>query len=133
MDEKTSTPVAAKAPVYIVIPKGKGSGKKKKKDSGGAKRLRDIESRFTKSTHRVTKAVNKGVETYLDARDKSESKRKDGFAVDLVENVAKGLSDAVAEGSPIIHDVAEAFNTKRFRKQIRRATGGFGRIPLIGR
>jgi len=133
MDEKTTTSSAAKPPVYIVVPKAKGSGKKKKKNSRGGKRLRDIESRLTKSTHRVSRAVNKGVETYMDARDKSEDKRRDGFAVDFVENVAKGMSDAIAEGSPVIHDMAEALNTKRFRKEIRRVTGGLGRIPLLGR
>lgn len=106
--------------------------KKNKKSSRGARRLRDVESRVSKSVHRMTKAVNKGVETYLEARDKSDERRRDGFAVDFFENVAKGVSNTVAEGAPIIHDVAEAFNSRRLRKQIRSAVSTFGNLPLIG-
>ncbi len=130
MDTKTQSSKEAAVGVTVTT---HSEPEKKKKSSRGARRLRDVESRVSKSVHRLSKAVNRGVETYLSARDRSDAKRKDGFAVDFVENVARGVSDTVAEGAPIIHDVAETFNTRQLRKQIRRAAATFGSIPLIGR
>jgi hypothetical protein len=70
--------------------------------------------------HRVTRAVNDGVETYLDKRDKSERRRRDGAIVDVYENMAVGMSEAMSKSAPVLTDIAKAFNTRYRRKQIRR-------------
>lgn len=105
--------------------------KKKKKDgsSKASRRLEEIESRASRSLHRrVTKAVNKGVTTYIAKRKKSARKRRDGALVDFYQNAATGVSKALAKSSPVLTDVAKALNTKRLRKRIRRSVRG---IPVL--
>ena len=105
---------------------------KKGTSSRGSRRLTEIDKRATKAVRRVTRALDSGIDTYIEHRDKSKATRKDGVIVDFVENVAYGVSRVVAEVSPVISDVAEAVNTRRLRSQIRRAARVFGSIPLIG-
>lgn len=94
--------------------------RKKRGSSRESKRLADIENRATKSVRRVTKAVNRGVGTYRDKRDKSQRKRRDGALVDSYENAAVGVAEAVSNSSPVLTDLAKAINTRRRRKSIRR-------------
>ena len=103
--------------------------RKKKGSSRASRRLEDIDQRLSKSVHRVTKAVNEGVTTYMDQRDKSARKRRDGAVVDSYQNVAQGVSRTLAESSPVITDIAKAINTRRLRKRIRKILRGF---PVIG-
>ena len=93
--------------------------RKKRGSSRQSRRLADIENRATKSVRRVTKAVNRGVSTYRDKRDKSQRKRRDGALVDSYENAAVGVAEAVANSSPVLTDIAKAINTRRRRKSIR--------------
>jgi hypothetical protein len=110
-----------KTPEYPVVGAPVDSKKKKKSGSSRAtRRLEDIESRVSESVHRVTKAVNKGVATYIDERDKSARKRRDGTLVDFYQNAAQGVSEALADSSPVLTDIAKALNTRRLRKRIRR-------------
>ena len=81
---------------------------------------------------RVTRALDRGVDTYIEHRDKSKETRKDGVIVDFVENVSHGVSRTLSEASPFVHDVAEAINTRRLRSQIRSAARTFGGIPFVG-
>ena len=99
--------------------------KKKGNTSRNAWRLEDIESRASKSLHRVTKAVNRGVETYLEKRDISERKKKDGPLVDFVVNAATGVSQAVSDSAYVIEDAAKAFTTNRRRRMVRRFVRSF--------
>jgi hypothetical protein len=106
--------------------------RKKRSSSRGSRRLTQIERRVSKAVRRVTRAMDRGIDTYIEHRDKSKEARKDGVIVDFVENVSYGVSRALSEASPLVHDVAEAINTRRLRSQIRRAVRTFGGIPLIG-
>jgi hypothetical protein len=105
--------------------------RKKGTSSRGSRRLNDIEKRVSKAVRRVTRAMDRGVDTYIEHRDKSKESRKDGVIVDFVENVSYGVSRAVSEASPLVHDVAEAINTRRLRSQIRSAARTFGGIPFV--
>jgi vacuolar-type H+-ATPase subunit H len=109
------------APVYYKKRKKRGS-------SRASRRIEDVENRATKALHRVTKAVNKGVDNYIDKRDKSARKRRDGALVDFYENASVGISRAMAESSPVLTDMSKAINTRRLRKSIRRAVRG---IPVL--
>ena len=122
--DKTSADVGL---AKVVVHKRKSG--KKRGSSRAARRLEDIESRASKSVHRITKAVNRGVRTYLDKRDKSERKRRDGAIVDFYENVSVGAAEAIANSSPALTDIAKAWNTRRLRKRIRKVLRG---IPVIG-
>jgi len=113
---------------------GRGAGgdqKAKRGSSRSARRAEDIERRVSKAIRRVTGAVDRGVETYIDARDKSARKRRDGALVDFYENVTRGVSKAVAKSSPAAVDVAKAFNTKRSRRRMRASFKAL-RIPFVG-
>lgn len=112
-------------------------GKKNKKcdektSSRGARRFAGIDKRVSKAIRRVTRSMDHGIDTYIDHRKKSARRRKDGDAVDFFENVSYGVSTALSEVSPVLHDVGEAMNTRRMRKQIRRMVRGISRIPLFG-
>jgi hypothetical protein len=106
--------------------------RKKRTSSRGSRRLVEIDRRVAKAVRRVTRALDRGVDTYIEHRDKSKEARRDGVIVDFVENVSFGVSRALSEASPLVHDVAEAINTRRFRSQIRRAARAFGGIPFVG-
>jgi hypothetical protein len=106
--------------------------KRTKTSSRGSRRFNEIERRVSKAVRRVTRAVDGGVDTYIEHRDKSAATRKDGPLVDFVENVSCGMSKSVSEASPILHDIAEAWNTRRLRRQIRRAARSFTTIPFFG-
>jgi hypothetical protein len=106
--------------------------RKKGTSSRGSRRLVEIDRRVAKAMRRVTRALDRGIDTYIEHRDKSKEARKDGVIVDFVENVSYGVSRAMSEASPLVHDVAEAINTRRLRSQIRRAARTFGSLPLVG-
>src|SRR5882762_9523724 len=78
--------------------------KKKKYSSRQARRFGEIETRVSKSLHRVSKAVDNGVSTYLEKRDKSAGKRRDGALVDFCENASVGVSKTLAESAPVLTD-----------------------------
>jgi predicted RNA-binding protein with PUA domain len=121
---------AEPATVRVVVERE--TRRKKGTSSRGARRLTEIDRRVTKAVRRVTRALDRGVDTYIEHRDKSKESRKDGVIVDFVENVSYGVSRALSEASPLVHDVAEAFNTRRVRTQIRSAARTFGSIPFVG-
>jgi hypothetical protein len=119
---KPNTPEVQRdeTPSHIYLSIGSGKKKKKRGSSKSSRRIEDIENRANKAVHRVTKAVNRGVKTYQDQRDRSERRRRDGAIVDWYENASIGIAEAVANSSPILTDFARACNTRARRKQIRR-------------
>lgn len=110
------TTVVLGRPVVIKLGKKK---KRKKGSSQAAKRLEYYEKRLAKSARRVSRGIKNGVDTYIDNRNRSERKRRDGAILDLCENSAKGIAKAISESSPVLTDYAKAMNTKKLRKQIR--------------
>ena len=129
------TRVQLNHPVSVVLKRGKGKnkdGRRERTSSRGARRLTDIDRRVSRALRRITRAVDHGVDTYRSHRNKSRDKRRDGAVVDFLENVSYGVSQAVSEASPVLHDVGEAINTRRMRKQIRRVARSFANVPLFG-
>jgi DNA topoisomerase VI subunit B len=119
-------------PIAVRVVVERETHRKKGTSSRGSRRLTEIDRRATKAVRRVTRALDRGIDTYIEHRDKSKEARKDGVIVDFIENVAYGVSRVVSEASPVIHDVAEAINTRKLRSQIRRAARTFGSIPFVG-
>ena len=111
------TTVVLGAPVVIKI--GKGKKKKTSGSSKAARRLESYEKHLSRAARRVSRGVRNGVDTYIDNRNRSERRRRDGAIVDLCTNLAKGTARAISESSPILTDYARAMNTKRMRKAIR--------------
>jgi hypothetical protein len=106
--------------------------KKKRTSSKGVRRITQIDRRVSKGVRRVTRALDSGIDTYIERRDKSAENRKDGAVVDFVENVSYGVSKTISKASPILHDIAEAYNTRRLRRQLRQVARTFTSIPLFG-
>lgn len=104
---------------------------RKKTSSRGMRRLINLDRRLSRALRRFTRAMNHGMDAYIDHRDLSRDRRKDGPAVDFVVNVSYGVSKAVSEASPVITDIAKAWNTRRMRRQIRRFARTFPRIPFL--
>jgi hypothetical protein len=115
-----SAPPAQETPSHVYISVDQPKRKKKRGSSRSSRRLEDIENRASKSLRRVSKAVDKGVKTYREQRDKSQRKRRDGALVDSYQNASVGIAEAVAQSSPALTDFAKALNTRRRRKEIRR-------------
>lgn len=104
----------------------KRNRKKKRGSSKSSRRLEKIEKDLSRSLHTITRGTNRGVRRYLDERDYSDRRRRDGAIVDFCENSARGISKGVSESSPAIIDLARAFNgNRRRRKQIRRLVRSF--------
>ena len=112
-------------PVELRAHRGRG---RKKGSSRTARRLEDIERDVSRALRRVSRAVKHGMDTYVEERDESERRRRDGALVDFYNNVAEGISRAVAEAAPAIPDISYTFNSGRLRKQIRRTLRS---IPMI--
>lgn len=107
-------------PIVIRVKKD-GKRKKKKGSSQTSRRLADFERQFSRAARRISKGCKNGWDEYLDQRDKSERKRRDGALTDYYVNMAKGASRAISESSSALTDVAKAFNSKRMRKQMRKS------------
>ncbi len=116
----------------VLTKKQLGLDGKKRRSRGRTRRLQDIERGVSKAVRRVARATEHGVSEYIDRRDDSERKRKDGPVVDLYENVARGVSVAVSEAGPAGVDVARAFNSKKSRRQMRSVLKSLPRLPIIG-
>jgi hypothetical protein len=129
---KQQTRIVMQSPITVELAGSRRGKKRKGTSSRGTRRMTEIERRVTKALRRISRAADHGVDTYIDHRDQSAENRRDGVVVDFAENLSYGISQAISEASPVLHDVAEALNTRRVRKQIRRAARGFRSIPLFG-
>ena len=116
----------------VLTKKQLGLDGKKRRSRGRTRRLQDIERGVSKAVRRVARATEHGVSEYIDRRDDSERKRKDGPVVDLYENVARGVSVAISEAGPAGVDVVKPFNTKKSRRQMRSVLKSLPRLPIIG-
>ena len=119
--EQAQPVVVLGEPIVIRVKKDGKRRKKKKGSSRTSRRLADFERQFSRAARRISKGCKNGWDEYLDQRDKSERKRRDGALADYYVNMAKGISRGISEGSSALTDVAKAFNSKEMRKQMRRA------------
>ena len=115
------SPAADRKPLAEYTPSADRNKKKNKKKryTSGTKGAQTFERRISKSAHRVSKAVERGLREYLDDRAKSSEKRRDGAVIESYVNIAKGISGGIADASPALTDVAKAINSKRTRKVLR--------------
>jgi hypothetical protein len=122
-DQPDETVVVLGAPVVYETKR-----RKKRGSSRTARRLEFVEKRLSRAARRVSRGVRNGVDEYIDNRDRSERRRRDGALVDFCDNTSKGVARAISESSPVLTDFVEPFNTRRLRKQIRRTLRS---IPLF--
>jgi len=124
MDTNDKKPaVAANSPVAVA-----GEPVKKRGSSKATRRAQDVEKRVTKAMSRLSRAVDKGVSKYIERRDKSDSKRKDGGLLDGPENIVRSAARAAADATPMVGDMMKLMTTKQTRNAFRR---NFGSVPAI--
>jgi hypothetical protein len=117
-------------PIYIKLRKNDDEPARSS-SSKGARRLEKAEKILSRSVQRMTRAINKGMGTYMNRKEKSNQRRRDGALVDIMENVAAGFSKTIARSSPILIDIASNLNTRQHRKRVRDIASIFGRIPFL--
>jgi hypothetical protein len=104
-------------PIVLSLKKKK---RKKRRYSKGLEEIQRMEPHLTRSTHRMAKAVEKGISSYRKQNMKSARKKKDGTVKDLLPNSAKAMSQAFKEVTPVPYDIARAMNTKPSRRRLKR-------------
>ncbi len=128
-NDKKTTPVAAAAsPPTVALT---GEPVKKRGSTKATRRARDVEKRVSKSMKRIAKAATEGVDKYIERRDKSDSKRKDGALIDGLENVIRGASRAASKATPIVGDVMKLISTRQTRKAMRRTFRSVPAFPFM--
>jgi hypothetical protein len=94
--------------------------KKKKKYSTNRRTVQELEVGVTDSVRRLSKAVKDGLDTYIEERDKSARKKKDGAIRDLLRNqskaMRKGLSIAAEAPADLMDTIADLKVIRRLTK-----------------
>lgn len=112
-------------PIVLEL-KSKSKKKKKKKKgaakwySAGLKEVQRTERHLVRASHRMAKAVEKGLGSYRKSSLASARKKKDGALRDFVPNSAEAMSKALREASGVPSDLAKAVNSKKAQKLMRR-------------
>ena len=124
-NDKKTTPASAASSVAAAVT---GAPEKKRGSTKATRRAADFEKRAAKAMSRIAKAADKGVQKYIERRDKSNTKRKDGGLIDMPENLVRSASKAAADATPIIGDMMKMVSTKATRKALRR---NFRSVPTV--
>lgn len=127
-NDKKTTPASAASSVAAAVT---GAPEKKRGSTKASRRAADVEKRATKAMSRIAKAADKGVAKYIERRDKSDTKRKDGGLRDMPENVLRSASKAFSDTTPIIGDMMKAVSTKQTRKALRRSLRSVPTVPFM--
>ncbi len=125
-DENTSPKVLTRADLTAeteykpIVLKLKKQKKSKRRYSKGLEEIQKAERHLTRASHRMARAVEKGLSDYRQNSQKSADSKTDGALRDFGPNSALAMSKALKEASPIPYDLARAANTKRARRRLRR-------------
>jgi Family of unknown function (DUF6312) len=104
--------------------------RRKRRYSRGLRDLQTSNRGMVKASRRLVRAVSRGMTTYLKESDKSARKRRDGAVRDFNLNVSDALGASLRQASGIASDLARSFNTRGWRRSMRRslkATARFNR------
>jgi len=120
-------PEATPGPPPPLVVQVDRKGRKKRYSRG----LRDIQTTnrgLTRASRRLVQAVDKGTRRYLKESNRSARKRRDGALRDYSLNVADAIGAALREASGTPADLARTFNTRGWRKSMRRSLKATARI-----
>jgi hypothetical protein len=114
--QKEGAGASAAAPAPIVVETKKR--KKKRYSNTGVRSLQELESGISKSARKVAKAVQEGLETYIEERDDSASAKKDGAFRDLLRNQSKALRKALPLAAEAPADLLDSIADMKVVKDI---------------
>lgn len=111
------TPGAApSAPVLVEQKKGK-----RKYSNLGSRSFQEAEEGLSKSARKIAKAVQEGLDVYLEERKSSAGSRKDGAIRDILHNQSKALRKALPIAAEAPADLLETFaDMKLVRNALKR-------------
>ena len=101
----------------------------KRKYSRGLKDAQLFERRLAKADRRIGNAVAKGFNVYLERRDRSAEKKRDGALRDFSKNVSKAATETLRGLTDVPYDIGKAFDTKATRRTIKFVVRSFA-FPL---
>ena len=86
--------------------------KRRKRYTRGTKDFQRLQRAFTKAAYRLSDAATTGFERFDRESRRSARRKRDGAAVDVLDNVALGTRDGMREASEVPLAVTEALNTR---------------------
>ncbi len=95
--------------------------KRKKRYTRGLRDLQTTNRGFTRASRQLVRAVDEGMTRYLKESNRSAQKKRDGAWRDFGLNVADAIGAGLREASDVPADLARAFNTRGWRKSMRRS------------
>jgi hypothetical protein len=117
MDESQLLTPSAPPPLVVQVDKKK----RKRRYSRGLRDLQTVNRGFARASRRSVRAVARGMTRYLKESDKSARKKRDGALRDFGLNVADALGTSLRKSSGIAADLARTFNTRGWRRSLRRS------------
>jgi hypothetical protein len=122
---RASTPEKAAAPVTVDATK-----KGKRKYTRGLRDFQKWERGYAKASRRIGQAIAAGLDTYLERRDRSSYKRRDGAIRDALKNWSKGITKSLRKASGAPYDLFKAINTKPVRRTVKFAVRSLA-LPFL--
>jgi hypothetical protein len=104
-------------PLVVEIDRKRG----KKRYSRGLRDIQTTNRGLTRASLRLVQAVDDGMTRYLKESNRSARKRRDGALRDYSLNVADAIGAGLREASGVPSDLARTFNTRGWRKSMRRS------------
>jgi hypothetical protein len=127
MAEQEMAP-APEAPLTTPIVVEIDRKRRKKRYSRGLRDLQTTNRGLTRASRRLVQAVDEGMTRYLKESNRSARKRRDGALRDYGLNVADAIGEGLREASGIAPDLARTFNTRGWRKSVRRSLKATARL-----
>jgi hypothetical protein len=100
-DQKPEASIAAP----VIVEKKKG---KRKYSNSGTRSFQELEEGLSKSARKVAKAVQDGLDVYLDERKDSATSKKDGAFRDIFRNQSKALRKGLPIAAEAPADLLDA-------------------------
>lgn len=92
----------------VIAPQTGLETEKKARKSKKWKNAHRLEKGMTKAARRLSKAISEGVDVWVEKRDKSAGKKKDGSLKDMSKNVGKALRKTLKQASKAPSDLVDA-------------------------
>lgn len=106
----------------VINLKGKKDKKKRKITKGPLKDWDTIEKGLIKASLRLSDAYSRGIEEYLEKRERSADHKRDGAAVDSYENITKAIAKTVKIAGEAPYEIAKVISelkpSKKEKKRI---------------
>ncbi len=108
----------SEAPQGTAAPGTKKKAKSPKYTKGPLAFFQKMERGMSKAQHRMLKAVDAGVSTWREEREKSSRKARDGAIRDVVKNTAEALTKTLEGASGVPKDIVDGIDAKVKPKKV---------------